>query len=290
MPEVELSAGTVHYEDTGGDGPVLVFLHGLLMDHSQWRNVVPVLAPENRCVLPTLPLGAHRTPMRPDADLALWGMVNLVADFLDALELRDVTLVISDWGGGMLLTHIGRDQRVARLVICAAEAFDNYPPGLPGKLAALAGRMPGGVWLAARQLRIGWLRRTPLLFGWMAKHGVPDEVVRGWTAGAIASRDVRRDLKKYVTTPLDEAELVAATEALRRFDRPALVLWGREDRVMPPEHGRRLAQLLPQGRLVEVDDAYVLLSEDKPDVVAGEIRRFLAETDPSPALPQQGRA
>lgn len=65
MPEVELAAGTVEYEDTGGDGPVLVLLHGLTMDGSLWRKVVPGLAPDYRRVVPTLPLGGHRRPMRP---------------------------------------------------------------------------------------------------------------------------------------------------------------------------------------------------------------------------------
>jgi len=59
MPEIELAAGTIEYQDTGGDGPVLVFLHGLTMDGSLWRKVVPGLVPDYRCVLPTLPLGGR---------------------------------------------------------------------------------------------------------------------------------------------------------------------------------------------------------------------------------------
>ena len=69
MPDVELSAGTIEYEDTGGSGPVVVLLHGLAMDGSLWRGVVADLRPDYRCVVPTLPLGGHRRPMRPDADL-----------------------------------------------------------------------------------------------------------------------------------------------------------------------------------------------------------------------------
>lgn len=278
MPEIELPAGTVHYEDTGDSGPTVVFLHGLVMDHTLWRDVVPALQGHYRCILPTLPLGGHRTAMHPQADLSFWPMVHMVADFLDVLDLRNVTLVSSDWGGGMMLTHIGRDERVGRLVICAAEAFDNFPPGLPGRLAALAARAPGGVWLAVRQLRIGWLRRTPLLFGWMAKHGIPDDIVRGWTQGALASRAVRRDLEKYAGTRFDKAEMIAATEALAHFDRPALVLWSSEDKVMPPEHGRRIASLLSHGRLVEIDDAYVLVSEDQAQLVATHLLEFLEAT------------
>src|SRR5215211_370305 len=84
VPEVELSAGTIKYEDSGGSGPVIVLLHGLTMDGSLWRHVVGGLRPDHQCILPTLPLGGHRRPMRPDADLSLGAMVRLVAEFLSA--------------------------------------------------------------------------------------------------------------------------------------------------------------------------------------------------------------
>ena len=61
------------------------------------------------------------------------------------------------------------------------------------------------------------------------------------------------------------------------FDKPALVVWAREDRVMPPEHGRRLAALLPQGRLAEVDDSYTLIPLDQPAELARLVREFVRE-------------
>ena len=76
MPEIELSVGTIGYEDTGGSGPVIVLLHGLLMDGTQWRKVVSELSPDFRCVLPTLPMGARIvsrcTPMRTSR-YGAWG-------------------------------------------------------------------------------------------------------------------------------------------------------------------------------------------------------------------------
>lgn len=99
MPTVELSSGPISYGDTGGDGPVLVFCHGLLMDGLQWRKLLPLLS-GYRCITPTLPLGAHSVAMNPDADLTQLGVARILADFLDALELDDVTLVLNDWGGG----------------------------------------------------------------------------------------------------------------------------------------------------------------------------------------------
>ncbi|NED61679.1 alpha/beta hydrolase, partial [Streptomyces sp. SID10244] len=79
---------------------------------SVWDTTLPLLPKGFRYIRPVLPLGGHRVAMNPDADLALPGMVGLVADFLDALDLHDVTLVHADWGGGLFLTAIGRDDRV----------------------------------------------------------------------------------------------------------------------------------------------------------------------------------
>ena len=52
-----------------GDGPTVVFVHGAFVDGTSWRKVTPRLADRFRCVVPDLPLGAHRTPMSPGADL-----------------------------------------------------------------------------------------------------------------------------------------------------------------------------------------------------------------------------
>src|SRR5919198_43239 len=130
MREIELSAGTIEYEDTGGSGPTVVLLHGLVMNGSVWRHVVEDLRADHRCIVPTLPLGGHRRPMRPDADLSLRGHGRIVGELLERLDLRDVTLVQNDHGAALALAG-ERPERVARLVLSSCEAFDNYPPGLP---------------------------------------------------------------------------------------------------------------------------------------------------------------
>ena len=81
---IALAGGLIEYRDTGGaDRPTLVFVHGLLMDGTLWDGVVADLAVDHRCVVPTLPLGAHRHPMQADADLSLRGVTHMLAELLD---------------------------------------------------------------------------------------------------------------------------------------------------------------------------------------------------------------
>ena len=106
-------------------------------------------------------------------------------------------------------------------------------------MVALVVRLPAGVQLAARQLRIGWLRRLPLLYGQMARRPVPGELVRRWTEPVLSDPDIRRDLLAYCRGTFDKAALIRDTEALRRFRGDALVLWSPDNRVMPAAHGHR---------------------------------------------------
>ena len=274
MPEVELSAGTIEYEDTGGDGPTLVFQHGVAMGGSEWREVVRDLRADHRCVVPELPLGAHRRPMRPDADLSFGALIDMVLEFVDRLDLRDVTLVGSDFGLSLMVAAENPD-RFARLVLVSCEAFENCPPGLPGKNMMIIGRPPGGVNAMLQPLRIRALRRLPIAYGWMAKR-LPHELSDEWLRPPLTQRAIRRDLTKFMRSA-EPGRVATATERLRSFERPALVVWAKDDRVMPRDHGRRLAELLPDGRLVEVPDSYTLIPVDQPTALAGHIREFVRE-------------
>ncbi|MFD5555298.1 alpha/beta fold hydrolase [Streptomyces sp. NPDC059578] len=278
MAQVQLSAGTVDYQDSGGEGPVVVLLHGVAMDGTLWRNVVPLLTPDYRVVVPTLPLGGHRTPMREDADLSVAGVAGLVAEFLEALDLRDVALGVNDWGGALALVALGRHDRIGRLVITSCEAFENYPPGLPGSNLVTSAKMPGGLGVAFGLLKLKPMRRLPMTWGWMCKRPVAHEVMDEWFRPVWTNPEVRRDLRKYVLGVPPKDELLRWTDALAKFTGPALVAWAAEDKVMPPEHGRRLAEILPDSRHVEIPDSYTLIPEDQPQVLAEHIRSFLLET------------
>ncbi|MPZ63322.1 MAG: alpha/beta fold hydrolase [Propionibacteriales bacterium] len=279
MEMVELSTGTIEYVDTGGDGPVLVLLHGLLMDPSLWAGVIDELRTDHRCVAPTLPLGAHSQPMGPGADLSMRGIAGMVAEFLERLDLRDVTLVGNDTGGALVqLLMCDQEPRVGKAVLVSCDAFDNFPPGMSGKTLVLTGKLSPAVFgVFMQQMRLKPVRRLPFTLGWLTKRG--DTATARWMKPILTQSEIRKDTVRVLRSISANRTLMQeAAEGLPAFDRPTLIVWAKEDRVMPPEHGRRLAALLRQSRLVEVSDSYTLIPLDQPAKLAESLREFTLVT------------
>lgn len=275
MRAIELSAGTIEYEDTGGTGPVVVLLHGLLMDCSLWASVIDDLSADHRCIAPTLPLGAHRHAMAQNADLTLPGIARLTAEFLDRLGLDEVIVAGNDTGGALVqLLATEHRERIAGIVLVSCDAYDNFPPGLTGKALVLSGKLPPALFGAfMQQMRCKPLRRLPVAFGWLTRRG--DAATRRWLQPVLSEPAIRRDTVRVLRSISAQPRLlVDAAEKLGSFERPALVVWASEDRVMPLEHGRRLTALLPQGQLIEIADSDTLIPLDQPAPLAESIRAF----------------
>ncbi len=274
MAEIELAAGTMEYGDRGGEGPVLVMLPGLAMDGRLWQGVIEGLGPGFRCLTPVLPFGGHRRPLRADADLSLRGVGRLVAEFLERLELRDVVLCFNDWGGAQTMIADGLMERVDRLVLVSCETAGNYPPGLGGHAAWLSCKLPGGLSMMRRTLLSPRLRGLPFVYGQMSKRGIPDELMRSWLE-PLARPEIQRDLRKYAGGAMrGKREIRAATAALGSFQRPVLVVWDSEGKMMPTAQGRELAAAFPDSRFVELPDCYTLIPLDQPAALAREIGGF----------------
>jgi pimeloyl-ACP methyl ester carboxylesterase len=274
MPTVTVPAGTLHYRVAGPDDPTappVVFVHGFLVDSRLWDRVAERLAAEGvRSYLVDWPLGSHATPMGPDADLSPLGVARLVNEVIDALGLRDVTLVGNDTGGAICQLLLADDaSRVGRVVLTNCDAFENFPPRLFVPLFLAAKH----TWLTALLLapmRFRLVRSSPLAYGTLMRPPRDNALTRHWITPALADRRIRADIARF-TRGVDRGALVDAAPRLRDVTAPARIVWGTDDRNFTLETGRRLAAAFADGELIEVPNVSTFVSVDEPDAVAAAI-------------------
>jgi pimeloyl-ACP methyl ester carboxylesterase len=269
--EIELPAGRIRYREAGA-GRSVVFVHGYLVDGRLWDGVVDRLSDRFRCLAPDWPLGAQQIAMRPDADLSPPGVAAIVADFLAALDLEDVTIVGNDSGGAMsqvLVTR--RPQRIGRLVLTNCDSHENFPPGIFKAMPPLA-KLPGGMAVMAAPFRIGAVARRA--FRPFARTRIPDDLVASWMRPATSDPAVLRDLKK-VTIGLDKRYTLQAARELRGSELPLLLAWAPGDSYFPLSYAQRLAAEMANARIVEIPDAKTFVALDQPQRLAEEIAEFV---------------
>jgi pimeloyl-ACP methyl ester carboxylesterase len=255
-----------------GEGPPIVFVHGALVNANLWRKVVPRLDGHTRVTL-DLPLGSHLEPMPKDADLRPPALADLIADSLEALDLRDVTLVGNDTGGGLSqIVATRRPERLGALMLTSCDAFDNFPPRF-FRIVLAPARIPGAIPLAFGGLRLRPLRRLPIAYGWLTRGPIDPDAEDSYVLPVLTNGGVRRDVRKLLGG-LDPVYTLDAAAKLAGWDRPALIAWSEKDRFFPPEHGERLAKVIPGARFELIEGARTFSMEDQPERVAELIRGF----------------
>src|SRR3954462_10107277 len=257
MPEVALPQGTLNYRESG-EGPPIVFAHGLLVDGRLWRKVTPLLEDRFRCIVPDLPLGSHRTPMSPDAELSPPDLARIVAGFLEALDLERVTLVANDTGGAISqITAANHPERIGRLVLTNCDAFENFlPPAF--RPLQWAARVPGMLTGVMQGMRLTPMRRLPIAYGWLIKGDFAAAPTSEWVTPSLSDRAIRRDAIKLLKG-IDPKYTFEAAEALREFDKPTLLAWAAEDRFFKLSYAERLAETIPGARLERIEDSYTFV-------------------------------
>ena len=277
MPAVTLSAGTIHYEESGpAESRPIVFVHGYAMASSLWRPLTERLAGwGSRCLSPTWPLGAHREPMRDGTELTMEGAAALVTEFLEALDLDDVVLIGTDTGGAIAqIVATTSPERLGALVLTSCDAFERFPPGGSFKTLIAAAKFAPTFWAALAPLRTRVVRERG--FGQLA-HTDIDDLVREWVQPVLTDSRVREDLRGF-TASLHTQTMVDAGARLPGFTKPALIAWSADDTFFPVEDGRRLAAALPDSRFELIEHARTFSMIDQPDVLAELICEFAHPT------------
>ncbi len=271
--DVVLPRGTVRCRDEG-EGPPLVFVHGVFANSTLWRDVIPLLRGSFRCIAPDLPLGGHAYPMNLDADQTPGGVAQLIADLLEALDLRDVTLVGNDTGGALCQITIARHPaRIARLVLTNCDAYEAF---FPWSISFFhyGARFLGEPFVdaLARLLRARAAQR--LFIGLVAARRMDGDVLDAYFTPLLRDAGVRRDLTRFLATVSNRYTLDAA-RSFPGFPYPVLIVWGRNDLFFSARYAHRLQRDFPQATLTFVSPSRAFVPEDQPDALARTILEFM---------------
>lgn len=265
-----------------GHGEPLLLIHGCPFSSYVWRKVIPLLADRYRCLAPDL-LGLGDTETPPGADWSLRAQAAMIIGFLNALEIERAHVVGHDHGGAIAqLLAAEHPDRVDRLVLSNAEAYDNWPsaderPFLRATQIPLLG--DALLWL--------WSRRPLFRLALASAKAVHDrgvltpELLDGYIRANIGDPHKRAKTKRFLAGQLDPQHHATTTElleGLRRFDHPTLLVWAQDDPHFGPEWGQRLQADIPGAvRLELLADTGHLLMEERPTQVAALVGEFLAE-------------
>lgn len=269
-----LPAGRMHYLDEGSGHPVLL-LHGNPTWSYLYRRFVRPLASTHRVIAPDH-LGFGRSDKPAGADYCLgWHVDNLTA-FVERLDLRDLTLVVHDWGGPIGLGFaVEQPERIRRLVLFNTWAF----------------RLPAGTRLhplleAIRQPGLG--EKLVLEQNALVERGLPGGMCRPASPRLLAAyrapfpdADSRRAMLAMVRDiPLGSQGETAARmgrieRGLGRLSAQVLVVWGGRDPVFPPSLVDLWRLHFPHARVELLPRASHFVQEDEPRRVVALVRRFL---------------
>jgi pimeloyl-ACP methyl ester carboxylesterase len=270
--EVNLPAGTIRYREAGEGKPV-VFVHGFLVDGRLWEGVVDRLSDRCRCLAPDWPMGAHQVALNADADLSPVGVARLLADFLDRLELEDVTIVGNDSGGAISQVLVANHpQRIGRLALTNCDTHENFPPGIFKAMPALA-KLPGGMQAMAAPFRVPAMARRA--FSPFARTKIPDDLIASWMEPSTRDSGVMHDTKKF-TAGMNKRYTLAAAEKLQTSNIPLRLLWAPGDKFFPIKYAERLAAEVPNSELIQIENAKTFVPLDQPQRVADEIAAFIS--------------
>ena len=267
---VEIEGMRVHYVDEGRGAPVLM-LHGEPTWSYLYRMMVPPIARRHRAVAPDY-VGFGRSDKWTEVEKYTFeAHYRVLEGFIETLDLREITVVVQDWGGPLGLRFATRHpERMARLVILNTGLFTEavvMPEGMRA-WREYAAQTP--------DLPVGSIVQQALYNRDLAT----EDVVRAYDAPFpdAESKAGARAFPAIIPTGLEEPgarEMMETVEALARWDKPALVMFSDQDPIFPVAAGRRFQGLIPGAQFKVIEGAGHFLQEEKGETIAAEILSFI---------------
>ncbi len=273
---LDVGAWRVAYLDQG-EGPPVVLLHGCPFHAYQWRDLIERLQ-GYRILAPDL-LGLGDTQVRLTDDYRLPNDVTMVIGFLDALGVQQADFVTADHGAATLqLLMRDHPERIRRAVITNAEAYDQWPSEPERPYLELV----VNPWLSPLfRFALGFKAIQREVFG-VAVHreeAFTDEVLYAYTRAHIATPERWARLQRFFRWQLDPEHnrvTLGAVEGMRRFEKPTLLLWGRQDTNFGPALAERLASDIPGVvGVTYLENSAHMPFQEEPDLYAAAVLEFL---------------
>ncbi len=263
-----------------GEGPPILLVHGITSSSRTWKRIMPRLAESHTVIAPDL-LG-HGQSAKPQGDYSLGAYASGIRDLLVALEVPRATVVGHSLGGGIAMQFAYQfPERLGRMVL-----IDSGGIGREVNPVLRAAALPGAEFVLpvmfSPTLHDGALKVRGLL----AKIGLqPNADVEGVSEGfaSLTQADARRAFLNTVRSVIDiNGQRVSAEDRLYLAgDVPTMIIWGKNDRIIPLEHAYRAKEMLPDSRLEIFDDAGHFPFNDHPDRFVDVMRDFINTTEPA---------
>jgi pimeloyl-ACP methyl ester carboxylesterase len=277
--EIRLHGHRLHYR-IGGEGPLLVLVHGITNSSASWEPVLATLARRFTVIAPDL-LG-HGDSAKPRGDYSLGANASLLRDFMLALGHERATIVGHSLGGGIAMQFAYQfPDRIERLVLVSSGGLGREVTAL---LRAVA--LPGAEFVLPLLVSGPLVSAGATISGWIDRIGVRlGSDVAAMATGFASLQDIeaRRAFVQTARAVIDAGgQRVNATDKLYLAEAvPTLLLWGDRDPIIPARHGLRAHELMPGSRLRIFAGAGHFPHHDDPAGFAAAITEFVETTQPS---------
>jgi pimeloyl-ACP methyl ester carboxylesterase len=258
-----------------GEGPAIVFVHGLSGSWPNWLEQMPVLAASNRVIAMDLP-GFGHSPM-PDEQITISFYARILDGLLETLGVSAATVVGNSMGGFVSAElAIAFPQRVERLVLVSPAGISTYQHRDVERLEPYLRRIAPMIalytgWTAARS---DWITRRRglrnLTLGFVAKHP-------GRIPSALAAEQLRGMGKPGFMQALKANIDYPIKERLPEIACPTLIVWGEDDKVITVADAELFRQLIPNSRKVVYKDTGHVAMLERPAAFNELLREFMAE-------------
>ncbi len=272
MSSVKTASGTIAYAEQG-QGPVALFVHGVLLNRHLWRHQLAELSDIRRCLAPDL-LAHGDTEIATGQDVSVTANATMLGEFLDALHIDQVDLVGNDSGGGIAQIFAARHpHRVRSLTLTNCDAHDNWPPPAfkPFLEMAAAGGLPKTL---GAMLGDKTIYHSPQALGPAYEHPeqVTDETIDRYLEPHLRTPQRTRDLERFLAA-FDPAHTVAVEAELRKLQAPTLIVWGTDDIYFDAKWADWLAATIPGTRRnIRFEGARIFFPEERWQAFNRELR------------------